>query len=318
MNNLTEMSSTEARHLCEIAEGWKTYGPALKIWAALDGGMTWKAVNGADYLCRYRQDPETGKKKFTSLGRRSTQTENIYADFIERRDAAKQTVIANRDRMATAGRVAKAYGLARMPAKSAEILRAFWMRSLSDDLAVFGGTALFAYELETKVLAPAPLERDERLIFFRKRPDLPPIDDVVGAYEAAVGASARVVKTSGRAVIRATSAMPIELWDRDAVLGQVDDPDRIEILEEGIAADCLTGLTVARDGQPVEFSTFDPRTYALMAYVLGHDDEVWAERAKFAATLVRERWPEQFDPRQQAAFPELCGGPEGELGYRGP
>jgi hypothetical protein len=31
--------------------------------------------------------------------------------------------------------------------------------------------------------------------------------------------------------------------------------------------------------------------------VLGENDEIWAERAQFAATLVRERWPEPFDPR---------------------
>jgi hypothetical protein len=316
-DDLEEMDPAQARHLREIADSWATYGPALKVWSALDGGMTWKSVHGAEYLCRYRQDPKTGKKRFSSLGRRSAETEKTYTDFIERRGSAKSTVLVNRDRMTTAGRVAKAYGLARMPVAAADILRALWLRSLGEEVAVFGGTALFAYELQTKILAPAALERDERLILFRRRPDLP-VDDIVGAYEAAVDAPARLVKTKDRIVIRAAAAVPVELWDRDAVLGQLDDPDRIEVLEEGIAADCLTGLTVARDGQPVEFRTFDLRTYALMASVLGHDDDVWSRRARFAATLVCGHWPEPFDPRQTAAFPDLCADPEDRQRYRGP
>lgn len=102
------------------------YGPVLRDFGTLDGGMAWKTVSGADYLCRYRQDPETGKKKFTSLGRRSPETEAAYDAFITRRDAAKQTVYATRNEIALAGRVAKAYGLARMPAKQAEMIRAFY------------------------------------------------------------------------------------------------------------------------------------------------------------------------------------------------
>lgn len=56
----------------------------------------------------------------------------------------------------------------------------------------------------------------------------------------------------------------------------------------------------------------------MMAYVLGRDDKIWTERAAFAAPLVRERWSDQFEPRQEAAFPELCLDPSDEPRMFGP
>jgi hypothetical protein len=277
---------------------------------------TWKSVNGADYLCRYRQDPETGKKKFTSLGRRSPETEKVYRDFLDRRDQAKHTVASSRDQMSTAGRVAKAYGLARMPAKSAEILRAIWLRSLDANLAVFGGTALFAYELEAEIMAAAELIRDEALIVIPFGDDIA-IDDLTSAYEAAVGEKPQVREHDGRHVLHVHDAVVLEVWSRGFLLGQFEDGDQAEVVEESFNAALLRGLTVARDAQPVEFGTFEPRVYAMLAHGLGHDDSLWMKRAQFAAEVVRERWPDQFEPRQEAAFPDLCLDPQDD-GFRRP
>jgi hypothetical protein len=325
MDDLTQMSPAEARHLRELGEAWKSYAPAMRAKLALDGGMTWKRVNGADYLCRYRPDPDTGKKKFTSLGRRSRETEATYKDFISRRDAARQTVLAGRDDIALAGRIAKAHGLARLPAKQADILRAFWRGGLDEHLTLFGGTALFAYEMPTEILMPIELARDDHLIFlFDGSPDCT-IEDIGEAYEDATGAKATVVRLKSRRsrhdrlIIESKDVSGIEILPCKFLLDQVDDDDQADVLLGALQMSTVRGLTVARDAQPVEITAPDPRAYAITACVLGRNDEIWAERAEFAATLVRERWPEQFDPRQQAVFPELYGGPtDGELGYRGP
>ena len=66
-----------------------------------------------------------------------------------------------------------------------------------------------------------------------------------------------------------------------------------------------TGITVARDTRPVEITAPDLRAYALISYARGARDDVEMERSRFAAALVRERSPAQFDPRQEAAFPEV-------------
>ncbi len=319
MYDLTEMSPAEARHLRDIAEAWATYGPALRAKLQMDGGMTWKQVNGADYLCRYRQDPDTGQKKFTSLGRRSRETEATYKDFISRRDAARQTVLSGRNDIALAGRIAKAHGLARLPAAQAEILRSFWRGSLDEHLTVFGGTALFAYEMETEILSPIEITRDDHLIFlFDGASDLTTAD-ICEAYQDASGSKAEMRRQRDRYVIRPDNNAPgIEILTRKNLLDQAGDGDEADVLLDALQMSVVRGLTVARDAQPVEITAPDPRTYALAAYVLGRNDEIWAERAEFAATLVRERWPERFDLAQQAAFPELCDGPDSEPRYRGP
>jgi hypothetical protein len=315
--DLIEMSPAAAKHLRDLGEAWKSYAPAMREKLALDGGMTWKRVNDADYLCRYRPDPDTGKKRFTSLGRRSRETEATYKDFIKRRDAARQTVLNSRDDIALAGRIAKAHHLARLPAQQAEILRAFWRASLDKHLTLFGGAALFAYEIQTEILTPVDLTRDDNLIFlFDGSPDCTTAD-ITEAYEDAVGAKARGSRRNDRVLVQSDDAPGIEILSRKMLLGQVDD-DQASVMREAFDLPAVKGLTVARDAQPVEITAPDPRAYALLAHVLGHDDDSWAERAKFAATLVRGHWPEPFDPRQTAAFPDLCADPEDRQRYRGP
>ncbi len=318
MDDLIPMSPVEARHLRDFAEAWKTYGPAVRAKLQMDGGMTWKLVNGAEYLCRYRQDPDTGKKKFTSLGRRSRETEATYQDFISRRDAARQTVTAGRDDIALAGRIAKAHGLARLPAGQAEILRAFWRNSLDGHLTLFGGAALFAYEIRTEILTPVDLTRDDHLTFlFDGSPDFTTAD-IGEAYKDATGAKAEVRRRHDRLIIESDDAPGIEILSRKHLLEQAQDSEQADVLREALEMRPVRGLTVGRDAQPVEITAPDPRAYALAAYVLGYADEGWGKRAKFVATLVRERSPEPFDPRQMAAFPDLCGDPEDRQRFYGP
>ena len=303
---IDEMGPAEARHADDIAELWADYGPALRAWGGLDGGMTWKSVSGGQYLCRYRQDRETGKKRFTSLGRRSPETEAIYRDFVERRDAAKHTVISNRDRMITAGRVAKAYGLARLPTQTAQILRALWKAPEMDDrLAVFGGIALFGYEFQSHLVAPADLVRDDALLLVRLQ-DLE-IQDVRKLYEDAVGGDARVTRRDDAVHIRAPGAPELELWDLERILRLADGRDEAAVLEDALRQPPGPGLTIARDAQPVEMRVFQPTVYAMAAQVLGREDGLWLERARFAAA-VAERLGVELTAEQQQFFPEIAAG----------
>jgi hypothetical protein len=316
VDDLMPMGSTEGRHLREIAEGWAEYGPALKLWLELDGGMTWKDVSGAEYLCRYRQDPETGKKKFTSLGRRSAETERTYDLFIERRDRARATVLAKRDWMLTAGRVAKAYGLARLPAAAGEILHVLWLRSADDELRLFGGSALLFYEIKTEVLAPKDLVRDDRLTFiFGNAARAETVEKVADAIEGALRERPHVRDEGSRLLLHCRGDVELELLDGDVFFDR-GEPAAAAALAEALDLAAVRGLTVARDAQTIEFAVPDPRAYAMMAEVLGRDDEVWRRRAEHAATLVRERWDEPFDERQEAAFPDLRGNSDGHRSDR--
>jgi hypothetical protein len=316
-DDLNLMRPAEAGQLREIASAWESYGPAVRAKLTLDGGMQWKSVNGAQYLSRYRADPQTSKKKFTSLGRRSRETEAIYRDFIDSREAARRTVLNSREGIALAGRVAKAHGLARMPVKTAEIIRAFWSRSMDLHLTLFGGAALFAYEQRSEVLAPYEIARDDSLLFIFDGAEECTTADIVEAYEDAVGAKASAARRGNRLLVRSEEGLRLEVTSLKSVLREIGD-DRAGMLGEAFDLPAIKGLAVARDAQPVELTAPDPRAYAAMAYVLGQDDEVWADRARFAATLVRERWPEKFEPQQEEALPELCLDPDGERRFYGP
>jgi hypothetical protein len=46
------------------------------------------------------------------------------------------------------------------------------------------------------------------------------------------------------------------------------------------------------------------------------DEEIWAERADFAATMVRQAWPEKFDGAQDGVFDDDPD--DGRLRNRGP
>ena len=311
MTDLKHMNSAETQVLQDLGAAWLSYGPALRDKFTLDGGMTWRKGVGGEFLYHYRVDPETGKKKWTALGKRSTETENAYNDFISRRGEARQTVLDSRDDIKLAGRLVKAHGLARMPGKHAEVLRSFWLRSLDNRMALFGGHALLAYEFSTSIQAPAPLIRDENLLFVLKnKPDDDTIGDIKDAFHDAVGVRKFHLDEKRKRTVLSAGDVTIELLETGFLTRHLDSEDQVEVLEESLNVPPVTGLTVARDSQPVELKVLDPRAYAIAAFVLGSDDEIWAERAQFAATLVRDSWPEPFDPRQVSAFPDLCLDPE--------
>jgi hypothetical protein len=122
-------------------EGWEIYGPALRDKLAIHGNVTWKTAKGAQYLVRYYRD-DMGVLVNKSLGRRSPETEAIFEEFRKRRETARRTVAEGEASMALVGRLAKAHGLARMPAKHAEIVRAFWREPVMISLCLSNLTCL--------------------------------------------------------------------------------------------------------------------------------------------------------------------------------
>ena len=328
------MTSRQSAQLREVRGLWTKYGAALRAKTALAGGMTWKSVGGGEYLCRYWQDPRTGKKRFTSLGPRSADTEATYHRYMAEREGARGTLTDMDDEIVLTGRLAKALGLARMPAKNAETIRAFWLASLFDErLLVIGGDALFAYELDAEVMVPIDLSREDTLTFLlREDVDLgAAMNDFVFAYADASGEpKPRVAKTDRGmrltaldfpAVVIVPQRWFIDRLDRGRKTDWAARSDLREqqaaVLQEALARPPITGVAIARASKPVELKVPDPRAYALMMHVAAEHEVEFSRgtdgrRAAFTAALVRERWPEKFDERQEAAFGPLCRGEDDE------
>lgn len=304
MIDLRHMNSAERELLETLADVWPEYGRSLRDKHDLDGGMQWKTTKGREYLTRYRQDPETGKKVWSSLGRRSPETEAIYSDFMDRRATARETIQNNKDDITLGGRLARARGLTRLPTRNAEILRAFWLNSVDAQITLFCGASLLAYERESRVVTPTDLVRDDRLMFvFDPAVETVEIDGIVGVYEELVGERASVRQRDGVMTLQAPDAVGLDIVSERYLLDRTADGDQADVLSQALREPPFKGVTFASDGQPVELKTFAPQSFAIMSRVMAQEDDRWLAKAEFAGAMVEARWG--FEPEQEAAFPGL-------------
>jgi hypothetical protein len=312
MSNLIELTAEQSEELQFLETAWETYGPALKASAAFSGGMGWKTVKGTEYLVRYTQG-EDGKKQFSSFGRRSPETERKYDEFLNTTGNARWVRKQLREAVALHCRLAKAYGIARLPGRQAEVVDRFWMTDASERLWLVGGTALLAYESGSRTLAPAGLVRDEHLQFFAHSVEGLNFDEIEEACDVDK-TGCRTRRHHDRVAIWNDDGLVCEILLPAFFLSGLDD-QVADVLSAALELPPVRSLTVARDTRPIELTAVDPRTYALMA-ASRPDDRLWAERAAFAGELVRERWPEKFDEDQEAALEGEAGGHYGRV--RGP
>ena len=298
MSGLVELTDDQSEQLQILEAAWTTYGPALQVAAAFSGGMGWKTVKGAEYLVRYSQG-EDGKKQFTSYGRRSPETEEKYDHFLKTAGHARTVIKQQKDAVALHCRLAKAYGLARLPGRYAEILDWFWYTDITRRLSLFGGSALLAYEAGSRTLTSAGLVKDEHLQFIARTTDGLNLDEIEEACDVD-RTGCRTRRYDDRIAIRNEDGVVCEILLPAFFLRHLDG-EAADVLSAAFESPPVRSLTVARDTRPIELTAVDPRTYALAAASLREDD-IWAERAAFACAMVRERWPEKFDEDQEASL----------------
>ncbi|MBY0382802.1 MAG: hypothetical protein K2W78_12895 [Xanthobacteraceae bacterium] len=296
MDDFQSMSREERELLDRVAEQWGSYGPALREKLAIQGNMTWKTAKGAQYLVRYYRD-DAGVLVNKSLGRRSPETEAVFEEFRSRRDAARQTVAQGEDSMVLVGRLAKAHGLARMPARHAEVLRAFWREGLDDQMMLFCGASMYAYERTGRMRAPAHIAKDEVLTFvLDPRAEHVALDLIRDTYKEAIEATAaRIDQVDGRIRLYSSEKPALELVSESWLVHRVEDRHGADVLSSALRDPPHRAVVVARDSRPVEIRTLDPRAYTLACSVMS--DEIWNERARFMADVVRRTWG--FEPDQE-------------------
>jgi hypothetical protein len=312
MSGLVKLTAEQSQQLQILEAAWKTYGPALQVAAAFSGGMGWKKVNGAEYLVRYQQG-EDGKKQFTSYGRRSPETEKRYDHFLKTEGNARIVIKQQRDAVALQCRLAKAYGLARLPGRQAEILDRMWYVDLTLKMSLIGGTALLAYESGSRTQAPTHLVKDDHLQFFAHTLDGIDLDEIKDICDVDK-TGCRTRHYDDRVTVRNDDGLVCEILLPAFFLSDLEEP-AAEVLSAAFELPPVRSLTVARDTRPIELTAVDPRTYALMA-ASRSEDGVWADRAAFAAEMVRERWPAKFDQDQEAVLDGEASGHFGRV--RGP
>lgn len=297
-DELVPLTDGQAEQFARIEQLWPEFGHSLQVLAASEGGgMGWRTVDGVEYLTRYTQ--ENGKKKGRSLGRRSPETEAIMEQFDSTVLKARRIRREYREDVLLTCKLAKAHGIARLHGRFAHTLDWLWYTDANRRVALFGGTALLAYESGSKTLPPIDLIKETRLQFIAHSEDpekigLAEIAEACGDGEEEM----RVTLDHGVFAIRADDRVVAEIYRPSYFLGRLERSAR-KTLKEGFEMPWLRALTFSRDTRPIEISAPDPRVYAMAAYCRRDDDEIWGRRAQFAARMVRESWPDKLDQRQE-------------------
>ncbi|MBW7974598.1 hypothetical protein [Bradyrhizobium sp. BR 10289] len=297
---LVPLNSAQTEQFARIEQLWPEFGHSLQVLAASDGGgMAWRTVDGIEYLTRYTR--EDGKQKVKSLGRRTPETEAIFAQFESTVLKARRVRRELREDVLLSCKLAKAYGVARLHGRLAETLDRLWYTGASSRVSLFGGSALLAYESGSGILAPAALVKDRHLQFVARTEDLETLNLAEIAEACDVdneGASYKydedryLIRTKRERRTLAEVFLPTYFVRRL-------DGDAHRELRAMLRGPGTKGLTFSRDTRPIELTALDPAAYAIASHCM-RDDELWAHRAEFACSLVRHCWPDTFDVVQEA------------------
>ncbi|MBM6579927.1 hypothetical protein ILT44_07020 [Microvirga sp. BT689] len=334
--NLILMSREQRLHMEVVNALWTRYGQLLRQRDQIVGGMQWKPAAGYEYLTRYRPDPETGKKTARSLGRRSAETEQMYADFMRLRSEVQAGLAALAPEVEDAGRVAKALRLGRIPARQVEGLRNLWARGLlcrDGPLSLLGANALIAYEAKSRIMVPPRVLRD----------DMGPVLYVRDGVHIDIGFALSVGSLfmpkhadvgldelgPGHFRLQCEDGSTLDLINRTAVEARLEAQDLPRgvrrAFEEALELQPVEAVAIGRDGSLVALQAVDPRTFSLLTPVLSDDREdahaaAW-DRAEATSEIIHEHWEDGFTHSMKLAMEHLRelaapdGGGSGRLRY---
>jgi len=242
--------------------------------------MVWSRTKGHDYLMRVGYD-KRGRRRQSSLGRRSDDTERIKAEFERGREEAKDRLRDLGQVMERQAAVNRALGLGRMPLIGARILRALDDSGLLDGgIRVIGTNAIYAYEAAAGVhLDPGLTTTEDIDLLLDSRARLA----FVATDELEAASLLRILQRVDKSFMRTerdfraanrdgylvdlVKALRNPPWSESRVaIG--DDPNDLAAVEiEGLSwlesAPAFEATVIDERGEPLRLVTADPRVFAI-------------------------------------------------------
>jgi hypothetical protein len=283
--DFTELNPDQRREAINTQQRYQSWRGAKARALAFRGSMVWAKAKGHEYLSRVAYD-KRGRRRQTSLGRRSEATERIKAEFERGRDDAAERLKSLAQVMARQSAVNRALGLGRVPLIAARILRALDDSGLlGGGIRVIGTNAIYAYEAAAGVHIDSALTTTEDIdLLLDSRARLA----LVAANDLEAASLLRVFQRVDRSFQRTDQDFRasnkdgylIDLvkplrnppWSEDpAKLG--DDPNDLAAVEiEGLAwhesAPPFEATVIDDRGEPLRLVTSDPRVFAIHKYWL--------------------------------------------------
>jgi hypothetical protein len=141
-----QFDMAQAREFSDTMQLFESLAELRQRERSARGSMVWMRAKGREYLHRSYYD-DWGKRKQTTLGPRSEETEAMQSNFISARADVKSRLKALEKKMQRQAATNAARGIARFPAVSARIVRAFESAGIgSSRIKIVGTHALYAYE----------------------------------------------------------------------------------------------------------------------------------------------------------------------------
>jgi hypothetical protein len=265
-----EFSESQRQTYRGLVAAYQAYREAWQQVRVHQGGMHWKNIGGSQYLYRYRDRYGHGG----SLGRRSPQTEQLFADFTRERQEARARSRERRRQLAEQARFCRAARLPRLPGAAARILRRLEEHESGVQLRVIGSAAPYAYAFAAGVF-PAGAALQDLWGEARHRLTLAgemSADDLLRLLRRAdrsfaqlPGADCRAANRDGFQVGLLKGGLKQSGKSRVVTVPGAREPLPLEAgqLHYLAAAPPLSQVVIGPDGGPATMVVPDPRAFAL-------------------------------------------------------
>ncbi|WGR93333.1 nucleotidyltransferase domain-containing protein [Bradyrhizobium sp. ISRA435] len=292
-----ELNNDQRREMVNSRQRFQALRDAKEASAAHRGSLTWAKSKGHEYLVRSYYD-KAGRRKQSSLGARSAETEKMKADFEAKRAAAEDRLKNLRDTINRQAAINRALGLGRVPLIGARIMRALdGFGMLGSGIRILGTNAIYGYEASSGVRIDPSLATTEDIdLLFDARGGLTFVGDDVSESSLLkilqrVDTSFQRAKQTFRAVNR--DGYLVDLIKPMQSPPWKTAPDKIGSDPEDLSAIQIEGLdwlqnsprfeAVAIDekGEPVRIVAPDPRVWAV--------HKLWLSRRADREPLKRQR-----------------------------
>jgi hypothetical protein len=144
----SDLDEGQAKQYIDAEQARKAYLAIEARAITYRGSMYWKKAKGHEYL--YRDFGKIGQAQ-RSQGRRSPETELVYAEFRKAKTSAEQSLSAIRKQIDMHQRINAALRVGRTPNMVIDLLESLRIAGLQDSFMVIGTNSLYAYETHAGV-----------------------------------------------------------------------------------------------------------------------------------------------------------------------
>lgn len=139
--NYLPLSDNAARQVIDASTIFEEWRRVVREARPYSGGMYFKREGEYEYLVKTQPDNRQSR-----IGRRTAETEAVYADFTERKRVVEARRKSLQQALREAERLNKALKAGRVPTKVIAVLQALEEAGLGEHFTVVGTHALYAYE----------------------------------------------------------------------------------------------------------------------------------------------------------------------------